>query len=64
MTGGQAQGHAWMPKRTFNNLPAGKREAIIRVVLEEFSENGYRKAGSNTIVGRLGHAHSSLPRKS
>ena len=49
-----------MPKRTFNNLPAGKRDAIIRVVLEEFSENGYRKTSINTIVGRLGIAKGSI----
>ena len=60
MTGGQEQEHVLMPKRTFNNLPAGKREAIIRVVLEEFSENGYRKTSINTIVGRLGIAKGSI----
>lgn len=49
-----------IPKPTFNNLPAQKREAIIRVVLEEFSENGYRKTSINTIVGRLGIAKGSI----
>ena len=48
------------PQKTFNNLPDEKREAIIRVVLEEFSENGYRKASINTIVGRLGIAKGSI----
>ncbi len=48
------------PKPTFNNLPAEKQETILRVVLEEFSENGYRKTSINTIVGRLGIAKGSI----
>ena len=48
------------PQSTFNNLPDQKREAIILTVLEEFSENGYRKTSINTIVGRLGIAKGSI----
>lgn len=48
------------PKATFNNLPAAKQATIIRVVLEEFSENGYRKTSINTIVRRLGIAKGSI----
>ena len=49
-----------VPNRTFNNLPETKQAAIIRVVLEEFSENGYRKTSINTIVRRLGIAKGSI----
>lgn len=49
-----------IPNRTFNNLPPKKQATIIRVVLEEFSENGYRKTSINTIVGRLGIAKGSI----
>ncbi len=48
------------PQSTFNNLPVEKQKAILRVVLEEFSENGYRKTSINTIVGRLGIAKGSI----
>ncbi len=48
------------PRSTFNNLPEEKQETILRVVLEEFSENGYRKTSINTIVGRLGIAKGSI----
>ncbi len=49
-----------LPKRTFHNLPAAKQEAILRIVLEEFSANGYRKTSLNTIVARLGIAKGSI----
>ena len=49
-----------VPNRTFNNLPEAKQATIIRVVLEEFSENGYRKTSINTIVSRLGIAKGSI----
>ncbi len=48
------------PKSTFNNLPLEKQETILRVVLEEFSLNGYRKTSINTIVARLGIAKGSI----
>ena len=49
-----------LPKSTFNNLPLEKQETILRVVLEEFSQNGYRKTSINTIVARLGIAKGSI----
>ncbi len=49
-----------LPKSTFNNLPPEKQESILRVVLEEFSRNGYRKTSINTIVARLGIAKGSI----
>jgi AcrR family transcriptional regulator len=57
---GLAQDFILIPNRTFNNLPEEKQAAVIRVVLEEFSENGYRKTSINTIVGRLGIAKGSI----
>ena len=49
-----------LPKSTFNNLPPEKQETILRIVLEEFSQNGYRKTSINTIVARLGIAKGSI----
>ncbi|MDJ0720626.1 MAG: TetR/AcrR family transcriptional regulator [Desulfobacterales bacterium] len=48
------------PRTIFNNLPAEKQASILRIVLEEFSQNGYRKTSINTIVGRLGIAKGSI----
>ncbi len=39
---------------TFEKLRADRKEQIIQVCLEEFVENGYRNASTNTIVKRLG----------
>lgn len=39
---------------TFEKLPESKREQILQVCMEEFIENGYRNASTNTIVKRLG----------
>ncbi len=39
---------------TFEKLPDGKKEQIIQVCIEEFIENGYQNASTNTIVKRLG----------
>ncbi|HWQ73907.1 MAG TPA: TetR/AcrR family transcriptional regulator, partial [Syntrophomonas sp.] len=39
---------------TFEKLPDGKKEQIIQVCIEEFVENGYKNASTNTIVKRLG----------
>lgn len=39
---------------TFEKLPDGKKEQIIQVCIEEFIENGYKYASTNTIVKRLG----------
>lgn len=39
---------------TFEKLPEGKKEQIIQVCIEEFIENGYQNASTNTMVKRLG----------
>lgn len=39
---------------TFEKLPESKREQILQVCMEEFIDNGYRNASTNTIVKRLG----------
>ena len=44
----------------FHNLPEEKRERILTVVSEEFSQKGYAGASINSIVGRLGIAKGSL----
>jgi TetR/AcrR family transcriptional regulator len=48
------------PKNTFLNLPAAKRERIVREAVREFADRGYRNASLNTIVARLGIAKGSL----
>lgn len=39
---------------TFEKLTVEKKDQIIQVCLEEFIENGYQNASTNTIVKRLG----------
>lgn len=39
---------------TFEKLPESKRQQILQVCIEEFVENGYKNASTNTIVNRLG----------
>ncbi len=39
---------------TFEKLPEGKKEQIIRVSIEEFALKGYRNASTNSIIKRLG----------
>ncbi|MGD8252624.1 MAG: TetR/AcrR family transcriptional regulator [Desulfobacterales bacterium] len=46
--------------QTFLNLPKEKQERILRVALEEFSQNGYERTSINTIVKRLGIAKGSI----
>ncbi len=46
--------------QTFLNLPKEKQQRILRVALEEFSENGYERTSINTIVKRLGIAKGSI----
>ena len=48
------------PLRTFFNLSPTKRDRIIGVALEEFSQHGYLRASINTIVKRLGIAKGSI----
>jgi TetR/AcrR family transcriptional regulator len=44
----------------FHNLPEEKKERILTVASEEFSQKGYAGASINSIVGRLGIAKGSL----
>jgi len=39
-----------LPKQTFFNLPAEKRERITQVALDEFSNNSYHRSSINRIV--------------
>lgn len=47
-------------KSTFNNLPADKRELILREAVREFGNYGFRQASVNRIVERTGIAKGSL----
>jgi TetR/AcrR family transcriptional regulator len=49
-----------MPKATFFNLPADKREHIIRVAVEEFAGNDYGDVSISRIVARAGIAKGSF----
>ena len=44
----------------FHNLPEEKKERILTVASEEFSQKGYAGTSINSIVGRLGIAKGSL----
>lgn len=49
-----------MPKDTFHNLAASKREAIIEAALEEFALKDYKDASISRIVRQLGIAKGSM----
>ena len=49
-----------MPKPTFHNLPADKRERIIELAIEEFSDKPYAQASISNIVARAGIAKGSF----
>ncbi|HMP43074.1 MAG TPA: TetR/AcrR family transcriptional regulator, partial [Roseiflexaceae bacterium] len=49
-----------MPKPTFWNLPAEKRDALVAIALEEFAEHDYAAASVSRIVARAGIAKGSL----
>lgn len=49
-----------MPKQTFFNLPAEKREALIEVAIDEFANNDYRSASVSRIASRAGIAKGSI----
>ena len=49
-----------MPKDTFNNLPDEKRDHIIQIALEEFSENSYHAASISKIVKKAKIAKGSF----
>jgi len=49
-----------MPKDTFFNLPAEKRDSILNLAIEEFAWNDYKNASISNIVARAGIAKGSL----
>ena len=49
-----------MPKQTFLNLPAEKRETIMNAAVEEFAEYGLENASTNRIVKNSGIAKGSF----
>ena len=49
-----------MPKPTFLNLPAAKRQAIIDIAIEEFAVHPYATASISRIVERVGIAKGSI----
>jgi len=49
-----------MPTDTFNNLPQGKQDRIIRAAIDEFAANPYAAASISNIVRRTGIAKGSF----
>lgn len=49
-----------MPKATFFNLPAEKREYITQIAVEEFGNNDYANVSISRIVARAGIAKGSF----
>lgn len=49
-----------MPKQTFFNLPAEKRETIMNAAIEEFADYGLENASTNRIVKNSGIAKGSF----
>lgn len=49
-----------MPKQTFFNLPAEKRETIMNAAVEEFAQYGLENASTNRIVKNSGIAKGSF----
>lgn len=49
-----------MPKSTFLNLPAEKKDRIIQAIIDEFSENTYESASINQIVKNADIAKGSF----
>jgi AcrR family transcriptional regulator len=49
-----------MPKETFFNLPADKRQAILDLAIEEFAAHDYKNASISRIVERAGIAKGSF----
>ncbi|MBI9047068.1 MAG: TetR/AcrR family transcriptional regulator [Anaerolineaceae bacterium] len=49
-----------MPKETFYNLPKEKREGIVNILLEEFSEQTYKSVSISRIVEKAGIAKGSF----
>lgn len=49
-----------MPSQTFFNLPDEKREALIKIALDEFSTSDYSSASISHIVREIGIAKGSF----
>ena len=49
-----------MPKQTFFNLPAEKREVIINAAVDEFVKHGLENASTNRIVAKSGISKGSF----
>jgi len=49
-----------MPKQTFLNLPAEKRNAIVRAAVDEFAEYGFEGSSINRIVANSGISKGSF----
>ena len=49
-----------MPKQTFFNLPAEKRENFLNIALAEFAENDFQSASISRIVATAGIAKGSF----
>ena len=49
-----------MPSQTFFNLSEEKREAIVKVALDEFSRFDYSSASISRIVRKTGIAKGSF----
>lgn len=49
-----------MPHQTFFNLPEEKRQQILQVALDEFSENDYENVSISRMVARAGIAKGSF----
>jgi AcrR family transcriptional regulator len=49
-----------MPKRTFFNLPAEKRETIVNAAVDEFAHYGLENASTNRIVENSGISKGSF----
>lgn len=49
-----------MPKETFFNLPAAKRERVVEAALEEFATRSYHEARVTAIVDAAGIAKGSF----
>lgn len=49
-----------MPKATFFNLPADKRNSLIELAIEEFAEHEYAQASISRLVEKAGIAKGSF----
>lgn len=49
-----------MPRKTFDNLPAQKRQRFVGAAVDEFSEHPFRQASITRLVATLGIAKGSV----